>query len=125
MYPARLSWRKRLAGLKIYTDENVDVRIVEGLRKKGVNAFSAIEKGMTGVSDVEHFNYASEIQAVIFTHDHHFLEIAKTLFKEGKDHWGVIFVEITRLSVGESIKRLALYAEVLSPDEMKNQVEFL
>jgi len=114
-----------LAGLKIYTDENVDVRIVEGLRKKGVNAFSAIEKGMTGVSDVEHFNYASEIQAVIFTHDHHFLEIAKTLFKEGKDHWGVIFVEITRLSVGESIKRLALYAEVLSPDEMKNQVEFL
>ncbi|HLA00076.1 MAG: hypothetical protein A2Y48_10545 [Nitrospirae bacterium RIFCSPLOW2_12_42_9] len=114
-----------MAGLKIYTDENVDVRIVEGLRKKGVNAFSAIEKGMTGVSDVEHFNYASEIQAVIFTHDHHFLEIAKTLFKEGKDHWGVIFVEITRLSVGESIKRLALYAEVLSPDEMKNQVEFL
>ena len=114
-----------MAGLKIYTDENVDVRIVEGLRKKGVNAFSAIEKGMTGVSDVEHFNYASEIQAVIFTHDHHFLEIAKTLFKEGKDHWRVIFVEITRLSVGESIKRLALYAEVLSPDEMKNQVEFL
>ncbi len=114
-----------MAGLKIYTDENVDVRIVEGLRQKGVNAFSAIEKGMTGVSDVEHFYYASEIQAVIFTHDHHFLEIAKTLFKDGKDHWGVIFVEMNRLSVGECIKRLALYAEILSPQEMRNQIEFL
>ncbi len=74
---------------------------------------------------VEHFYYASEIQAVIFTHDHHFLEIAKTLFKDGKDHWGVIFVEMNRLSVGECIKRLALYAEILSPQEMRNQIEFL
>ncbi len=80
---------------------------------------------MTGISDTEHFKYASEIQAVIFTHDHHFLEIAKTLSKEGEDHWGVIFVDINKLSVGECIKRLALYAEVLSLEEMKNQVEFL
>ena len=49
-----------MAGLKIYTDENVDVRIVEGLRKRGINAFSAIEKGMIGVADADHFKYASE-----------------------------------------------------------------
>lgn len=114
-----------MAKLKIYIDENVDVRIAEGLRKRGIKAFSAIEKGAIGVSDMEHFRYASDMQAVIFTHDHHFLKIAKSLTKEGKDHWGVIFVEMNKLSIGECIKRLALYADVLSAEEMKNQIEFL
>ncbi|MEW6163023.1 MAG: hypothetical protein AB1606_06905 [Nitrospirota bacterium] len=87
-----------MARLKIYTDENVDVRIADGLRKRGIRAFSA---------------------------DHHFLEIAKELNNEGKDHWGVIFVEMNKLSVGECIRRLALYADILSAEEMKNQIEFL
>lgn len=52
-------------------------------------------------------------------------EIAKTVLEEGRTHWGVIFIEMNRLSVGECIKRLSLYADVLSPEEMKNQIEFL
>lgn len=111
--------------LKIYTDENVDIRIAEALRRRGVDAFSANEKGMTGAADLEHLNYASHLKAVIFTHDRHFLEIAKKFSKEGKSHWGVIFVSTNKLSIGECIKRLALYAEVLEADEMKNQIEFL
>lgn len=114
-----------MAKLKIYTDENVDIRVVEGLRKRGIKAFSAVEKGMVGVSDIEHFKYASNSGAVIFTHDHHFLEIANSFIKEGKEHKGVIFVEMNQLSIGECIKRLALYAEVLSPEEMINKVGFL
>lgn len=114
-----------MARLKIYTDENIDVRVVEGLRRRDIKAFSAIEKGLTGISDIEHFRYASDMQAVIFTHDHHFLEIAKALTEKGKEHWGVIFIEINKLSVGECIKRLGLYADILSADEMKNQIEFL
>lgn len=61
-----------MARLKIYTDENVDVRVAEG-----------------------------------------------------KEHWGVIYVEINRLSIGECIRRLALYADILSVEEMKNKIEFL
>ena len=41
-----------MARLKIYTDENVDVRVAEGLRNRGIKAFSAVEKGLTGVSDI-------------------------------------------------------------------------
>lgn len=114
-----------MAKLKIYTDENVDVRVAEGLRRRGIKAFSAIEKGMTGISDMEHFQYATEMQAVIFTHDHHFLGIADAAAKEGNIHWGVIFVEMNKLSVGGCIKRLAIYAEVLSAEDMQNQIEFL
>jgi hypothetical protein len=32
---------------------------------------------------------------------------------------------MNKLGVGESIKRLSLYAEVLSTEEMMNQIEFL
>lgn len=114
-----------MARLKIYTDENVDIRVAEGLRMRGLRAFSAIEKGMSGKTDTEHFKLASEMQAAIFTHDHHFVQIAEKFAGEGKEHWGVIFVEMNRLSVGECIKRLALYVELLSAEEMKNQIEFL
>ncbi len=114
-----------MARLKIYTDENVDIRIAEGLRRRGIKAFSAHEKGMIGASDVEHFQFASGMKAVIFTHDHHFLRIANEIVKNGKRYWGVIFVEMNKLSIGECIKRLTLYAEILSIEEMKNRIEFL
>ena len=114
-----------MARLKIYTDENADIRIAEGLKRRGIKAFSAHGKGMIGASDEEHFQFASDMKAVIFTHDHHFLEIAKKLERVGKNHCGVIFVEMNKLSVGECIRRLALYAEILSSEEMKNQIEFL
>ncbi len=111
--------------LKIYIDENVDVRVAEGLRKRGVNTFYAVERGNVGMPDEEHFKHAERLQAVIFTHDHHFIEIADALNRKGKDHWGVIFVEMHRLSIGECIRQLALYAEVLPAEEMINRVEFL
>ncbi len=114
-----------MARLRIYTDENVDVRVAEGLRKRGVMASSAVEKGMIGVPDSEHFKFAASHKSVIFTHDHHFIEIANELVKEGSPHFGVIFAEMNKLTLGECVRRLALYADVLSDDEMKNQVEFL
>jgi predicted nuclease of predicted toxin-antitoxin system len=73
-----------LGKLRIYTDENVDIRIADGLRKRGVEVFSAIEEGMTGVSDLEQFNYAFQLKAAIFTHDSHFLDIAKKDSKRRK-----------------------------------------
>lgn len=80
---------------------------------------------MLGAKDEEHFAHAARLQAVIFTHDHRFIEIAEASRRAGKAHYGVIFVEMHRLSFSESIRRLALYAEVVSAEGMINQVEFL
>lgn len=106
-------------------DENVDIRVSTGLRKRGVKVFSTIEKGLIGIPDIEHFKNASDKKAVIFTHDYHFLEIANVFTKKGKPHWGLIFVQMNKLSVGECIKRLSLYADILSAEEMQDQIEFL
>ena len=83
--------------LRIYTDENVDVRIVEGLRRREVDAFSARQRGALGINDEQHFEKARDLKAVIFTHDPHFIEIAEKLVKSGKGHYGLIFAEMHRL----------------------------
>jgi predicted nuclease of predicted toxin-antitoxin system len=114
-----------LGRLRIYTDENVDVRIAEGLRKREIDAFSAREKGALGFNDKQHFEKAKELKAVIFTHDPHFIGIAENLIKTGNEHYGLIFGEMHRFSIGECIRRLALYVELVSSEEMLNRIEFL
>lgn len=114
-----------MAKLRIYTDENVDVRVAEGLRRRGMEATSAHDEGKLGVTDEEQFTHAASLRAAIFTHDHHFVEIALEKSRQGEEHSGVLFVEMHRLRLGECIKRLALCADVLSAEEMVNRVEFL
>ena len=40
-----------MARLKIYTDENVDVRVAEGLRRRGVEASTAYDAQNVGITD--------------------------------------------------------------------------
>ena len=68
-----------MARLKIYTDENVDVRVAEGLRRRGIEAVSVYHEGKTGVSDQAQLAHAGAHGAVIFTHDSDLIEIAMEL----------------------------------------------
>ena len=114
-----------MARLKIYTDENVDVRVAEGLRRRGIEAVSVYHEGKTGVSDQAQLAHAGAHGAVIFTHDSDLIEIAMELNHRGEDHHGVIFAEMHRLRLGECIRRLVIYAEVVTAEEMVNRIEFL
>lgn len=114
-----------MARLRIYTDENVDVRVADGPRRRGIEARSAHEEGKLGVTDEAQFAHAASLRAAIFTHDHHFVETAVEKGLRGEEHHGVIFVEMHRLGLGECIRHLALCADVLSAEEMMNRVEFL
>jgi len=113
-----------LARLRVYTDENVDVRVVEGLRRRGVDAMSH-DEDTVGISDEAHLAHAGRLKAVLFTHDPDFVAIAAEANRRKNNHYGIIFVAMHRLGVGECIRRLALYAEVVTAEEMINRVEFL
>jgi hypothetical protein len=63
--------------------------------------------------------------SVLFTHDADLIEIAAESNRPGHAHNGIIFVEMHRLGLGECIRRLALYAEVVAAEEMVNRIEFL
>ena len=62
--------------MRIYCDENIESAIVAGLRRRGIEVISAGDMGDLGKSDEYHLKRASELEAVILTHDVDFLKIA-------------------------------------------------
>ncbi|VVB84753.1 Uncharacterised protein [uncultured archaeon] len=108
--------------IKIYADENVNVAIIEGLKRRGVEAWSAIDKGKLGLSDEEQLRYALEERVIIFTHDDDFLSMVA---ESGIDHCGIIYVHQQHLSIGECIRRLKSIVETMSSEEMRNRILFL
>jgi len=106
--------------IKIYVNESVNVAIVEGLKRRGVEAFSAKDAGKLGLTDEEQIEVATRNRAVIFTHDVGFLRMATE-----KEHLGIIYVHQQKLSVGDCIRRLKTLVETRSPEEMCNKIKFL
>ncbi|MBW2154821.1 MAG: DUF5615 family PIN-like protein [Deltaproteobacteria bacterium] len=111
--------------IRIYTDESVSVAIAEGLKRRGVDAFSARDAGNLGLTDEEQLVYADKEKVTIFTHDTDFLQIAVRWVDEGKTHQGIIYCHQKRYSVGECIRKLRMLTAVLSSEDMVDHIEFL
>ena len=106
--------------MKIYADENIEQAIVDGLRRREVEVVSASELGYTGKSDEFHLRKASEMNAVILTHDIDFLIMA-----DGFDHSGIIFAHSKNVSIGQCVRGVEFIVSVLTNTDMKNHIEFL
>ena len=52
--------------IRIYTDESIHVAITEGLKRRGVDAFSARDSNNLGLSDEEQRIYAVREKATNF-----------------------------------------------------------
>lgn len=114
-----------MSAVRIYTNESVHVAVAEGLKQRGVDAWSARDAGNRGLSDDAQLEYAQRERAVIFTHDEDFFRVVQAWTRSGKEHWGVIYVHQQRLGIGEMIRLLLEYALILESRDMKNRVEFL
>lgn len=111
--------------IRIYADESVNVAIAEGLKRRGVAAYSAINVGNLGLTDEEQLIFANEKRATIFTHDTDFLRIAARWFDEGRTHHGIIYCHQKDYAIGECIRKLKLLATILTSEDMINHIEFL
>ena len=111
--------------MKIYCDENIESAIVAGLRRRGIEVISVRDIGDLGKSDEYHLKNASELEAVIVTHDVDFLKIAHQWQQAGKGHRGILYAHPLDLSPGECIRMVELVTQVLTEEEMKNHIEFL
>lgn len=108
--------------MKIYADENIERSIVEGLRRRRIEVVSAREFGYIGKPDEFHIKKASEIKAVVLTHDVDFLRIAS---RPNINHGGIIFLHPKNVSIGQCIRRVELIAKILTDKDMENHIEFL
>ncbi len=111
--------------MKIYCDENIESAIVAGLRRRGIKVISVRDIGDLGKSDEYHLKNASELEAVIVTHDVDFLKIAHQWQQAGKVHRGILYAHPLDLSPGECIRMVELVTQVFTEEEMENHIEFL
>lgn len=109
------------AVISLYLDENLSPKIAQQLRRRGVDAISVHELGLTGDSDANHLNRASAMGYVLVTADTDFLIMAT----EGIPHAGIIFGTQEYLSIGDWVNRLELVVAVYTSDDMQNHVEYL
>jgi uncharacterized protein with PIN domain len=109
-----------MAGIKFYLDEHVSRAVAKGLRQRGADVLTVPEAGMIGASDEEHLALAGREGRVIFTQDDDFLRLAA----QGYLHAGIVYAR-QPMPIGEIIYGLMLVLQVLTPEEMRNHIEFL
>ena len=111
--------------IRFYADENVDERIVRGLRLRGVDVMTVYEARMIGRSDEDQLTKATSDGRVLITTDQDFLRLDRQWSLEGKAHAGIIFYSQYHTSVGTCIWRVKLITDLLTPEEMMNHLEFI
>ncbi|MDX6289738.1 MAG: hypothetical protein QOH42_1537 [Blastocatellia bacterium] len=106
--------------IRFHLDEHVDPAIATALRRAGIDATTTNEAGLRTQDDVAHLRFARDEGRVIVTRDQDFLRLAS----EGVDHSGIVFYTANQ-SIREIIEGLILIYEVLTPDELAEQIEYL
>lgn len=102
-------------------DEHVPSEIVDGLRRRNIEVRTLNELNLLSMPDEKILAYATAHSFVVYTRDSDFLR----LHTDGFKHNGIIYHHPLSYSVGEVIRRLVLVSDLLSTDELKNQIKFL
>jgi len=107
--------------LSFHLNEHVHPAIASGLRRRGIDATTTVEAGLSGADDEEHLAFALAEVRVIVTHDEDFL----ILHSQGVPHAGIAFCHQGDRTIGEMLRSLLLMNECLEPNEMLGRVEFV
>jgi len=106
--------------IRYYMDEHVPKAVARGLRRRGVDVLTSPEADMLRATDEDHLRLAADQGRVIFTQDDDFLR----LDAQGHEHAGIVYAA-QQTPIGSMVRGLMLVYEVLTPDEMRNHVEYL
>jgi predicted nuclease of predicted toxin-antitoxin system len=110
---------------RFYLDENVDVAIREGLRRRGIDVLSVQEDGRTGDPDHLVLDRADELGRVLFTRDADFLAEASARLSVGETFPTVIYAKQIVVSLRQCIEDLELFAQAATNDEGRDRVIYL
>ena len=91
------------------------------MRRRGVEVTTTSEAGLTSADDEAQLAFALRERRVLVTQDADFIR----LHQRGVQHAGVAYFDPGVRTVGQLIAQLVLIEEVLTPEEMEGQVEFL
>jgi predicted nuclease of predicted toxin-antitoxin system len=102
-------------------DENISGAIASGLRRRGIDVTTSAETSLIGATDPEQLRFALGACCVFVTQDDDFLR----LHAQGVPHAGIAYCRQGSLAAGEMLRRLVLFHDLLTAEEMAGRVEFL
>src|ERR1041384_2911924 len=106
--------------IRFHFDEHVDPGIAVALRRAGIVVTTTTETNLKGANDEAQLEFARSQKRVIVTRDQDFLRLAA----RSQAHNGIIFFTSSE-SMREIIEGLILIHEVLLPEELAGNVEYL
>jgi hypothetical protein len=108
--------------LPLYCDHNVTFGITAGCRALGLDVLTALADGIADCPDEEVLARATELGRIVFTQDTDFVRITGEWLACGIDFAGVVYGHQLRVAIGRAISDLHVIAEVMTEDEMRNQL---
>jgi predicted nuclease of predicted toxin-antitoxin system len=106
--------------IRFHLDENVASAVANGLRLRGVVVTTPGDVGLLEAPDQEHLQFAMQHGCVIFTHDDDYLALAKEM-----PHAEIIYSQLQKRTVGQILAALLLIWDCLTPEDMRNHIEFI
>ncbi len=113
--------------LRLLFDENLNQRIVRGLRRRvpSLDYVVAQDVGLQGREDPHVLAWAAEEQHILITHD--LKTVPRFAYERVSTHQampGIITVPDT-MPIGQAIEELTIIVECSAPSEWENQVVYL
>ncbi len=113
-------------GIKVYTDEDVDVGLARSLRERGYDVISTRDAGNAHLSRDDHWQlaFAAAQGRAIFSHNIADFFVLDHVWKSsGLEHSGIIVSD--RVALGQLVRRMTTHLETHSPDVQHNTVLYL
>ena len=113
--------------IRLYLDEDAtSYGLTNGLRAQFIDVRTAREEGTEGYTDEQQILYARTLGRVIYTFNQRDFAVLHTRYlTESTPHMGIVVAPQQRYSVGEQIRRLMLLIEVISAEEIQDQIVYL
>ncbi len=107
-----------------YLDEDVSVLVATLLRARGFDVVTARDEKMLAQEDIDHLTRAVTLERCVFTHNRvHFENLHREYIVNGKSHFGIIIG--SQRGPYELARRLAVLLNVMTADEIENQLLYI
>ena len=106
--------------MHFHLDEHIPAAIADGLRRRGIDVTTTVEADLAGASDLAHVQFAHRTSRVILSGDPDFLALAGS----GVEHAGLVYCHQNTRTIGQMIDFLLLVDACMSPEDMRNHIEF-
>jgi hypothetical protein len=111
----------------IAADENLDRRIVFGLRARGLlmDPVTVVEAGLQGASDPQVLEWAAATGRILLTHDRKTMPDYAYHRMAAGGHVSGLFVIPTSMPIGDAIADVALVVQGSTPGEWRDRIVHL